>query len=307
MSYILENNNTRFQEDNKVSIVGKLIDVNLQDRTDRNGKTALTGSVRIRVPQPINGREEVEEIEIRPYVSQLTAKNQQNPMYDNVKALMTAKTINAVGEAAADTVRLRNASLNENMYMDNQGVFRDTWVVRPSFINIDNSLTPNAAFSVKAVVLAYNPEIVNDEETGRLAVDLGIVGYGNPVPVIHKIRFYAENPEIINGIEQYWQINDVIIAEGKIRCTTIETTKQAMSQDGGFGAETVDIDSTTSRSVRELIITHGKPPVDEDFRYSDEDYRMLCQARKARVEQVQMNRAPAAATRTTVTRRGFED
>ena len=189
------------------------------------------------------------------------------------------KTAQAVGIDNASHVRLTGASLQENYFVSRNGQLIDGWQIRGSFIN-EAKVADVASFVTDIVIMGMEDEIKDGESTGRLIVKGGIVQYGGRLDVVN---FIVEAPDSVEYISRNWEVKGTVTVKGRIRILSQEEEVQS----AGWGE---DIPETTTRVVRELIITTGDPECkDEEFAYNPVDIKAANEERKAAIEQAQIN------------------
>jgi hypothetical protein len=118
------------------------------------------------------------------------------------------------------------------------------------------------------------------DTTGRLIVQGGIVQYGGKLDVVN---FIVEAPDTVEYISRNWVENGTVTVKGRIRVLSQEEEVQS----SGWGE---DVPETTTRFVRELIITTGDDECkEEDFAYDPVEIKKAFNDRKAAIEQMQIN------------------
>lgn len=272
------------QAGNKLNLAGKLMDVQFgEGRTKETNQPYKNARVTIRVTQPVNGKEETSDVQVSMFATELTSTGKPNPAWKSINDLALMKTAQNVGIDAASRVRLTGATLQEN-YFVSRGRLIDSWQIRGSFIN-EAKVADVASFVTDIVILKMTEEIVNDEPTGRLIIRGGIVQYGGRLDVID---FIVEAPDSVEFISRNWEVNGTVTVKGRIRVTSQEETVQAAT----WGE---DIPETTTRFIRELIITTGDSACkEEDFAYDPVEINKAYQERKADIEQTQIDAAKRA-------------
>lgn len=278
------------QATNRVNIIGKLVSVSHREGKTTTGKNYVSGNLIVRTEQSYFGNDELSEISVSFFSTALTNKGTVNPAYENIQKLREFKTVQNVGLDEADTIRITGASLAENMFIakaSNQLV--DTWTVKASFFNKGNS-PEVASYCVDAFIFDKHPEVDREgEETGRVIVKGGIVQYGG---VLDIVEFIAEDSMVVDHITRNWEDNSTVQIKGRIRAVTKEDNR-ATAQSSSWGEAIPEPNST--RVVRELIITGGSDePYDEEFGYDPTDIRKAFAERKARIEELRMDKAPKA-------------
>ena len=273
---------------NKVNIVGKLLDAVTSTGTLSDGRAYERATLTIRVKQKFNGREETSEIPVGMFASQFTTRGTPNPAYKSLQDLKTLKTAQNVGFDEADTVRLGGLSLRENAFVTRSGQLVNGWQIGASFVNKTN-LMDTATFSVDIFIMDMHDEVDKEgDTTGRLVIKGGLVQYGGKLDVV---EFIVEKPEHVDYISRNWNVNDTVTASGYIRVTSVE--EKGSGSNSSWGEE---IPQTTTRFVRELIITTGDDnPKDEEFAYDPTDIKKAFNVRKANIEQLQLDAKKAAS------------
>ena len=272
------------QANNKINLAGKLMDVTFGDgkitSADGSARPYKRATVTVRVTQTYGGKEETSDIQVGMFATEFTSTGKQNPAWKSLKDLELMKTAQNVGIDNASHVRLTGASLQENYFVSRSGNLIDGWQIRGSFIN-EAKVSDVASFVTDIFIMSMEDEIGRDEEpTGRLKIKGGIVQYGGKLDVVD---FYVEAPDTVEYIQRNWEVNGTVTVKGRIRVLSQEEEVQA----SGWGEEVPD---TTTRVVRELIITTGDDECkEEEFAYDPVEIKKAFNERKAAIEQTQIN------------------
>jgi len=283
--------NIMTEANNKVNIVGKLMDVTLGSGTLSDGRKYERASLTVRVNQTFGGREEVSEIPLSMFATQYTKTNKVNPAFEQIQNLKKMKTAQNVGIDDADTVRVSGATLRENNFVSKSGQLINGWQINTSFIGT-TSASDVATFQEEIFIMDMHDEVDREgDPTGRLVIKGGLVQYGGKLDVL---EFIVEQPEAVEFISRNWNVNDTIGTVGRIRVTSQEEKSSGKTSSWGE-----DIPETTTRFVRELIITKGDDEGhEEEFAYDPTDIKKAFNVRKALIEQMQTEATqpkPAAA------------
>ena len=270
---------------NRVTIIGKLLDVSFGQGTTKNGGAPYErATVNVRVTQTYGGQTETSEIPVSMFATQYTSKGSINPAWKSIQDLKEMKTAQNVGFDEADTVRFAasGTSLRENNFVSKSGQLINTWQIGGSFVN-KVSLADTASFNIDIFIMDMKPETTRDgDPTGRLIIKGGIVQYNGKLDVV---EFIVEGPEQVEYIERNWEENTTVNVQGRVRITTVEDKHSGHS--GSWGEE---VPEESTRIVRELIITTGDDqPKDEEFAYDPVDIKKAFAARKAVIEQLQID------------------
>lgn len=283
---------------NKVNVVGKLLDLTVRNGKASDGREYESANMTLRVTQSYHGREETSEIPVSMFASKYTKAGGLNSGWTQLQELKTFKTAQEYGIDAAATVRVSAANLKENNFVSRSGQLINSWQINTSFAGATNAISPTASFTMDIFIMDMKPEEDKDgDTTGRLIVKGAVVQYGATLDVFN---FIVEQPDDVDYIERNWNVNDTVTIQGRIRITATEEKNSGMHSSWGE-----DIPDTTVRTIRELIITKGDDQgKEEEFAYDANDIKKLFNARKAKIEQMQLdaqNRAKSSTTTATVT------
>ena len=276
--------NIMTQAENKFTIAGKLLDTTFGEGTlSSDGRHYKRANLTVRVTQTYGGRTETSEIPVSMFAAQLTNAGKPNPGYKQIEALAEMKTAQNVGIDNADSVRITGANIRENNFVSKtSGQLINGWQINTSFIN-PGVVNETASFVMEIFIINMTPEMDrNENETGRMIIKGGVVQYNGKLDIID---FIVENPDTVDYISRNWNINDTVQIKGRVRVTAQEEKPAASEHSWGE-----DVPETTTRTVRELIITIGSDtPYEEDFAYSEADIRKAFNVRKALIEQLQLD------------------
>lgn len=281
--------NINVMSTNKINIVGKLLDTTFGSDTLKDGRYYERATLTVRVNQTYGGREEISEIPVSLFATQYTKNNNLNPGFENIQTLKTLKTVQGYGDAEADYIRISNASLRENNYVSRNGQLINGWQINTSFFSSAKGMKDIASFNMDIFIMDMHDELDREgDPTGRMIIKGGVVQYNGSLDVI---EFVVESPDNVEYLQRNWNINDTVNIGGRIRVTSKEENKSASS--GSWGE---DIPETSTRRVREFVITRGSDePFEEDFAYDPVEIKKAFNVRKANIEQLQVN-ASAKAT-----------
>ncbi len=292
------------QANNKLNIVGKLLDATFREGTTKDGKPYESCNFTVRVTQMVEGVEETSEIPVSLFASKYTNAGTPHPGYKNIQEMRNWKTVQNYGEAEATMVRMTSAVVRENNYVSRSGQLINGWQLSTSFIN-EGGKNEIASFNIDIYIMDMHPEYDNEgEETGRLVVKGGIVQYGGKLDVL---EFIVEAPDKVEYISRHWEPNTTVNIGGRIRYTSKEVNRSA--SESSWGEELPD---SSTQTVRELIITRGSDdPFDEEFAYDPAEIRKAFNVRKAQIEQMQIDAKnngskKAAAPANSGTKYGWE-
>lgn len=276
------------QSKNQINLVGKLLDATFATGTLSDGRPYERANITVRVTQTYGGKEETSEIPVGLFAAQVTKKGTPNPGYQSLQDMKKLKTAQMVGFEDADVVRLNGTTLRENAYVNRSGQLINGWQLNTSFVNA-SKMSDVASFDMDIFIMDMHPEMDREgDPTGRLVIKGGVVQYAGKLDVI---EFIVENPQAVDYIERSWEPNDTVSIVGRIRVTSVEEKRSGSSSSWGE-----DIPETTTRYIRELIITKGDDEgKDEEFAYDPTEIKKAFAVRKANIEQLQIEAKSKAA------------
>lgn len=283
------------QSQNKVNIVGKLLDTTFNTGTLSDGRPYERATLTVRVTQTYGGREEESEIPVSMFATQFTQRGTPNPAYQSLQDLKKMRTAQNVGFEDADMVRINGATLRENAFVTKtSGQLINGWQINASFVGI-TTMSQVASFIEDIFIMDMHPEEDRDgDSTGRLIVKGGIVQYGDKLDVL---EFIVEQPESVDYIERNWNPNDTVTIKGRIRVTSVE--EKTSGNDSSWGE---DIPETSTRFIRELIITKGDDEgKEEEFAYDPAEIKKAFNVRKANIEQLQLDAKKNSSSKPAAT------
>ena len=273
------------QAGNKINLAGILMDVAPGEGKLSDERPYKRATVTIRVTQTFGGKTETSDIQVGMFATEFTSTGKQNPAWKSLKDLELMKSAQKVGIENASHVRLTGATLQENNFVSRNGQLISGWQIRGSFIN-EAKVSDVASFITDIFIMSMDDEVDRSgETTGRLKIKGGIVQYGGKLDVVD---FIVEEPDTVEYISRNWEVNGTITVRGRIRVLTQEEEVQS----GGWGE---DVPDTTTKFVRELIITKGDDECkEEDLSYDPVEIKKAFIDRKAAIEQMQINARQSA-------------
>lgn len=275
------------QGQNKINIVGKLLDVTYGEGTLSDGRAYERATLTVRVTQTYANQEETSEIPVSVFATQYTNTGKLNPAWKSMQDLHALKSAQDAGIDNADTVRISGATISENNFISRSGQLINGWQIRASFVN--SGTTADVASFINDIFIMdmHDEEDRNGELTGRLVIKGGLVQYGGKLDVLEYI---VEQPEAVEYITRHWESNQTVTVRGRIRVTSVE--EKSSGEESSWGE---DIPETSTRYVRELIITKGDDEGKEDeFAYDPVEIKKAFNVRKANIEQMQVDAKNAA-------------
>lgn len=270
------------QATNRINVTGKLLDAVFRDGKLEDGRPYESATVTIRVKQTYGGKEEISEIPVSLFAARYTKQNKPNPGFEQIQKLKELKTVQNVGFDEAATVRIANGTIRENNFITRSGAQISGWQINTGFIN-EGKGADVASFSIDIFIMDMHPEEDREgDPTGRLIIKGGVVQFNGGLDVL---EFIVEDPQAVDYMERHWNNNDTVNIRGRIRVTSQEQKSSGKSSSWGE-----DVPDVATRVVRELIATTGDDEgKEEDFAYDPVDIKKAFNARKAKIEQQQLD------------------
>lgn len=271
------------QATNKLKIVGKLLDCTFRNGTLKTGSQYESVNFTIRTTHTYSGREETSEIPVSIFATPTTSTGKAHPGWRCIQEMKQMKTVQEVGEAAASRISLTSANVRENNFVTRSGQLISGWQINTPFISNGGNISDTAIFDIDIFIMDMHDELDREgDPTGRFIVKGGVVQYGGKLDVI---EFVVEQQDYIDFVQRNWNVNDTVHAGGHIRYTSVEEKRTASNSSWGE-----EVEETSTRTARELIITRGSDePFEEEFAYDPADIKKAFNVRKANIEQLQIN------------------
>lgn len=272
----------QIESKNECYISGVLNELEIVEGTTSDGRGYVRGTAKIRVDQEIDGK--VYENIIPVSMFSMKLKNDGNP--NQVAARIIGYKDSLISLAAAEvpsqasriTLSGKSCNIVENMWYDQKtGQVKSGFQVACNFLNQKrDSDKEKASFEFSGIVLGTKPELdKNGEETGRLIVNFGLVGYNGKIDVIDLIADDTARAHI----ESNWEKGDTVNVVGIINVTQKTVT---WMEEQGFGEP---IERIRTESRRELIIKGGSSGgLEESLSYDADDVKASLAERKNRME-----------------------
>ena len=283
------------QSVNNLFISGLLTEMDIQQKQTRDGRNYVSGTIKVRVDQEINGKKEENIIPISLFsMEKKSDKVSINPNYNRILGYKDSFTSLAAAEKPENASRITvAANIGENMWVDAQTKeLRSNFRISSNFINKAREINEEkASFELSGVVGKITPEFDKDgNETGRIIVKFIIVQFGGKTDIIDLIAADTAKAHI----ETNWSEGDTVKAVGVINMKQKTVT---WTESQGFGEP---IKRTRTESSRELIITGGSAGGLEDmFSYDADDIKAALNERQKRIEELKNGAnkpAPAPAS-----------
>ena len=283
------------QSVNNLFISGLLTEMDIQQKQTRDGRNYVSGTIKVRVDQEINGKKEENIIPISLFsMEKKSDKVSDNPNYNRILGYKDTFTSLAAAEKPENASRITvAANIGENMWVDAQTKeLRTNFRISSNFINKARETDEEkASFELSGVVGKITPEFDKDgNETGRIVVKFIIVQFGGKTDIIDLIAADTAKAHI----ETNWSEGDTVKAVGVINMKQKTVT---WTESQGFGEP---VKRTRTESSRELIITGGSAGGLEDmFSYDADDIKAALNERQKRIEELKNGAnkpAPAPAS-----------
>lgn len=278
------------QAENKVRIEGILSEIDLKYGSyTKNGEPVETigGSVKILVEQEINNVAAKLEIPVYMFSQKYTKKKTISPAYESIEKIMKEfVSIAAAGSAAqADKVRITKGEIRMNEFPGQKGIVSQPRIYANFMSRAIGDFKLEATFSLEFMVSSMNRVTDNDGvevEPAKLAVNVIVPQYtaeGANAMNVDLMTLYAVSPNIINGIESYWEAGKCYRVVGRLN---FSSRTEEVIEEFDFGEPQRSVRTV---NVSEFIIA-GAPqaPLDGDFAFDIDDIKAGMAARKQRLE-----------------------
>lgn len=156
----------------------------------------------------------------------------------------------------ADKVSISRGSLTKNEYYNQGGQLVSRDMIRASALSRvkPEEYHPMARFDIEGYIEKKHDEMVNEEETGRIFLDMLIPEYGGK---IIPMRFVTTK-EAGSYIRNHYEIGNTVRIYGEL----IDTVQKTETRIEGFMKEEVKM---TTTHVHEYLVDNGSPePYDEE-------------------------------------------
>lgn len=246
---------------NKVTVVGTLVEKNLEDKSYTNSQTGETveqivGTISVRT-----GENEVHQIRLRS--NKLTKTGTENGLYKGYVTVRDEYISTAdVAEAAKNGQQLVasqvsvDGKLTTNEYYGQDGQLRQFQQIEGKFVNRlreTDDPTPRAVFEVDILINGVKAEVIDGDDTDRALVDSLIPSYTGIFP--YKFAVIEEGSGFFLDELQKGQTVKVY---GNILNVKKEHKKLV---EMAFGDPREEV---TYTYVTESLINNAKPAYDED-------------------------------------------
>ena len=290
--------NITTQSENICTVAGILNELDIQEKTTKDGRDYITGTAKVRVDQEVEGKSVESIVPVRMFSFKLKTDGTANQVYERIKNyqqnFIAATAVDDVSKATRVTFTGKTCNIKENMWPDKAtGQVRTGFEIDCNFMNYMRDIDEESAdFILTGVVLGTKEEMNGEEPTGRLIVNFGVIGYGGTINVLDLIASDTKRTHI----ESNWAQGDTVKVVGKI---VVSNKVVRWKEELGFG-EPIERKRTESR--RELIILGGSPNgYEESLSYDSDDVKAALAKRKAYMEEVKNNSKPAAKPTTSST------
>lgn len=286
----------KVESTNECYITGILNELEIAEGSgvDKNGKSYdyIRGVATIRVDQEENGKVVENLIPVSMFSKRKKNDGTDNKVFDRIKNygenFISAAAAEDISQATRISVMGKTVNIGENAYVNkNTGKINSTFQISSNFLNLAReSDKEQAVFELSGVVLNFRPEVNSqEEETGRLIISFGIIGYGGRISVVN---LYAED-NAKSHIESNWNKGDTVKVVGNIKMTQKVIT---WNEEIGFGKP---IERKRVESRRELVVTGGSAcGLDEGLSYDADDIKVSLAERKAYQDELLENAKSAS-------------
>ena len=274
------------KDNNKVKIEGILSEIDMKYTSymkDGVSQDAISGTIKVRVNQVIDGKEVELEVPVSVFSNKYTKEGKVNGAYESLERVMNEYvSIAKVGIEAADRVRINGAQIRMNEYYNQNGTLVSFPRINATFINkiSASECKPEATFVTTFVVgkAGYAVDADGVEDTSCYKIKAILPQWGQTVDVV---EFIARTPSVIDAVSSYWQEGDTVKASGRLN---FSSRTEVTYQEVDFG---------------EPILTGGSAtPLEGDFAYDADEIREALAKRTAKLEADKVKKASQAKSST---------
>jgi hypothetical protein len=274
---------------NKTVIEGILVEKDLRTGTAaKSGVEYVAGKLHIETS-------EGNVVAVEVYEGATTAKGQANQKYAVLKGI--ADNGQAKHDGAASPTKLRiTSALGTNDWFNKEGELVSSLINRGAYINVSNTVNPRAEFETDVVIKSVQPEIRNEQETGRVFVNGIIFNYANQAL---PARFVVENEQGVNFFQNVEPMTFTRVWGQQVNSTIVNEK----TEESAFGDAKV-VKSSYSR--KEFVITGAQTDAYDEESLSADELQAALQARnvaiaelKARTDAYQSTKTSAPAAKTS--------
>lgn len=234
--------------ENIVNVQGKLYGHTLE-KTDINGKQVIRGNIVVLVSG------ETDTVEVSVYAADKYNNGKENPNYATAQRIMGLNTVEAVGAAKADSVRL-TGSFSENRYFreENGDLKLTTFTqIRSNFLHVDPAAKSSSSFKVEGLVRSFEEIPTTTTESNGYSLVLDV--YDPYYKMFSPLKLTVKDPIAIKYIAgAYLPGSSYVTVNGNIVSTTV--VRESEPTELGFGEETVK----RAFSRRDFVIVGGSVP-----------------------------------------------
>lgn len=264
---------------NKVSLSGKIVEIESRTGIDKKNRPYIAGAVKVETAED-------NIIPVSFFAAEFTNAGKENPVYKSLQTVISDfKSIQEDTRENADSVEITGARVSENIFFPQSDRMIRGFQIQAAFFNRNNNASPKNEFIVSGEILDVIEDVKNDVPSGTLTVRLLVVGYANQANVLD---FKVEDPAGVKYILSTFTPGMEVKLNGSV---VIDETIEEVKEETAFGDPIV---STTRRTERKLLITSATPPVDSQIP-ADEKTQMLAN----REGQIQEKKAAADAPAAT--------
>lgn len=292
------------QSENRVKIEGILSEINLTDgefMRDNKAMPYIRGQIKIRVTYDYKGHPFDIDVPVEVFVTKWTKTGTINPAYKSIEDVRDnfVSIAAAGGEENADRVRITSGQLTENAFYAQSGELVSQTRISTSFISKikKEDCKPEATFVTQMAIGNIIDEMdAEGMPTGSLLIKGVIVQYNERADLVTYRVSHELNPQAVDYIRSNWNQGDTVRINGIMNFSAKTVATEIESEFGDSVTEYRTV------SVRELLITGGSAPQDEELAYPAAEIGRILADRKARIEKT---KEPKPAQQATSAAAGF--
>lgn len=272
---------------NIVNVQGKLYGQALE-KIEKDGKQVIYGSITV-----LTGGE-TETVEVSVYAASKYNNGKDNPNYATAERIMGLNTVESVGVARADSVRL-TGSFSENRYFreENGDLKLTTFTqIRGNFLHVDSAAKASASFKVDGLVRSFEEITSTTGESFGYSLVLDV--YDTYYKMFSPVKLTVKDPIAIKYISgAYMPGTSYVTVNGNIVSSTV--VREEEPTELGFGEETVK----RSFSRRDFMVVGGSVP--REINMTEDEMADAVKTRTEVIAQAKAKRAEKLSTSGSAT------
>lgn len=241
---------------NDFRITGKLLDMNFNDITTRNGQEAFTGNLTIEVIDKISENDKrVNNFKVRLFTFKTTKDGRESKIYKSYKTIQNEYKTSVEHPEDPDYVSVLG-SIGYNVFVGRDGNVVENNTLDGRFVNRVNDrtdLNESAIANVDLITQKYTREIKDNKPTGYVNIEAITVGYNDRGIKLMNVKYKTE-ADMSSTVPELTTIKATI----KLNDYNVVTQREAQNEKVLFGTTKNIVNNTDHVHNLELVgATYG--------------------------------------------------